>query len=57
LIAAGALSRVGKTLLVVGKGYGRFLAKRAACVDSFQSNNPRMRTDGDSFAEPPLSVA
>jgi hypothetical protein len=35
LIAARALSRVGRDLVVLGEGYGRWLAKRTAKVEGF----------------------
>jgi hypothetical protein len=51
LTAAGALSRSGKTLIVLGRGYARWLANRVAYVAEFESNNPAMRsTDAGSAA-------
>jgi hypothetical protein len=35
LIAARALSRVGRDLVVLGEGYARWLAKRVAKVEGF----------------------
>jgi hypothetical protein len=43
LIAAGALARTGKALIVLGRGYARWLSQRAAGVEDFESNNPAMR--------------
>jgi hypothetical protein len=42
LIAEGALTRAGKTLIVLGRGYSKWLAKRAAHVADFESNNPNL---------------
>jgi hypothetical protein len=42
LLAEGALSRVGKRVVVLGKGYQRFLEKRIAEVSGFTSNNPEI---------------
>jgi hypothetical protein len=39
----GALSRVGKTLVVNGHGYAAWLDQRASHVASYLSNNPDMR--------------
>lgn len=44
LMEEGALARAGKSLIVIGRGYGRWLAKRAAHVPGYVSNNPRMRS-------------
>jgi hypothetical protein len=46
LVAEGALSRAGKTIIVLGKGYSRWLSKRTSHVHSFQSNNPEIRRSG-----------
>ena len=46
LMRYGALSRTGKTLVVIGKGYTAWLEQRAAHVPGFVSNNTRMRADG-----------
>ena len=49
LMRCGALARVGKTLVILGKGYSAFLNQRAAHVPGYISNNPRMRaSDADS---------
>lgn len=40
LIECGALTRVGKSLVVLGPGYARFLRKHIGDVDDFQSNLP-----------------
>jgi cobyric acid synthase len=36
----GALSRSGKSLIVIGRGYHRWLTRRAANVADYESNNP-----------------
>ena len=43
LMQYGALSRVGKTLVVNGRGYAAWLDQRASHVASYLSNNPDMR--------------
>lgn len=43
LIAEGALSRVGKKIVILGKGYSRWLARRADRVGQFDSNLPHLR--------------
>lgn len=35
LLAEGALTRVGRDLVVIGAGYAKFLAKRAASVANY----------------------
>ncbi len=52
LVANGALSRMGKTLVILGKGYARWLDSRVAQVGEFQSNNPRLgsKTAADQAA-------
>lgn len=51
LLAAGALTRSGKALVVLGRGYARWLAQRMPRVAEFESNNPAMRAaDGRSDA-------
>ena len=42
-LVAGALSRTGKLLIVLGKGYARWLDSRMAQVGEFESNNPKLR--------------
>jgi len=42
----GALSRAGRTLIVIGRGYAAWLEQRAAHVPGYVSNNPRMRAAG-----------
>jgi len=42
LLEAGALSRAGKTLIILGKGYGRWLDRRITKVGEFASNNPNI---------------
>lgn len=44
LLEEGALARAGKSLIVLARGYERWLAKRAAHVPGYVSNNPRMRS-------------
>lgn len=44
LVAAGALARSGKTLIVLARGYERWLISRAGFVREFESNNPRLRS-------------
>ena len=46
LMRCGALARVGKTLVILGKGYSSWLSQRAAHVPGYISNNPRMRSSG-----------
>jgi len=43
LMRHGALSRAGRTLVVLGTGYARWLEQRAANVPGFQANNPSFR--------------
>lgn len=43
LMQYGALSRAGRTLIVIGRGYAAWLEQRAAHVSGYVSNNPRMR--------------
>jgi hypothetical protein len=43
LIECGAISRVGKKIIVFGAGYTRWLARRTSRVKEFTSNNPAMR--------------
>lgn len=45
LIAEGALSRVGKKIVILGKGYTRWLARQADRVAQFDSNLPHLRRD------------
>ena len=46
LIAEGALTRVGKRVVILGNGYSRWLARRADRVDRFNSNLPHRRRGG-----------
>ena len=46
LIASGALARTGKTLVVIARGYSKWLDKRVAHVTSFESNNPHLHEQG-----------
>jgi hypothetical protein len=54
LIAAGALSRVGYRVIVIGGGYTRWLESRAPAVSAYTSNNPnigtRRGTEGEAAA-------
>lgn len=43
LVAATALGRVGKSLVIIGPRYVRWLEKKSLAVGDFESNNPRMR--------------
>ena len=43
LIAEGALSRVGKRVVILGQGYSRWLTRRADRVTEFDSNLPHLR--------------
>jgi hypothetical protein len=43
LVAEGALTRVGKRVVILGKGYSRFLARRADRLGQFESNLPHLR--------------
>ena len=43
LVEAGALVRMGHELVVIGTGYSRWLARQAARVHGYQSNNPDLR--------------
>jgi len=50
LIAAGALARGGKGLIVLGRGYTRWLERRAAYVREYTSNNPLIRATDEGGA-------
>jgi hypothetical protein len=43
LIDARALTRIGKTLVILGAGYTRWLEQRAQHVAEFTSNNPGLK--------------
>jgi hypothetical protein len=43
LIEAGALTRVGKTLIFMGAAYTRWLERRSRHVAEFASNNPALK--------------
>jgi hypothetical protein len=43
LVAEGALSRVGKKIVILGRGYSRWLARRADRVGQYDSNLPHLR--------------
>jgi len=43
MLQAGALARVGRSLIVIGERYGRFLEKRAARVPDFEIAANRKR--------------
>jgi hypothetical protein len=51
LVAEGALTRLGRDLIVIGNGYARFLTKRAARVLEFESNNPAMRKPAEPLTD------
>jgi hypothetical protein len=42
LIAAGALTRIGYKIVIMGAGYSRWLESRALQVDEYKSNNPQI---------------
>ena len=46
LLAAGALVRVGRELVVLGEPYARWLQAQAANVPGFESNANRSRSGG-----------
>jgi hypothetical protein len=46
LMAEGALSRVGKSLVILGAGYARFLQRQACRVTEYESNNPTLTAGG-----------
>lgn len=50
LIAAGALARGGKGLIVLGRGYTRWLERHAAYVREYTSNNPLIRATDEGGA-------
>lgn len=50
LMAENALSRVGKRLVILERGYTRWLARRADRVAEFDSNLPRLRKDASTEA-------
>lgn len=43
LIAEGALARVGKTRIVIGHPYSRWLERRTTRFAEYQGNNPAIR--------------
>lgn len=45
LMAEGALSRVGKRLVILGRGYSRWLSRQSDRVTRFDSNLPHLRQD------------
>lgn len=51
LMEAGALSRSGKTLIVLGRGYARWLSRRVVNVADFESNNPNLRSGDPEFVK------
>jgi len=57
LIAAGALTRVGKTLVFIGAPYTRWLERRARHVVEFTSNNPGLKRTGAGRAARPTASA
>jgi hypothetical protein len=48
LMAEGALSRVGKRLVILERGYSRWLARQADRVSRFDSNLPQLRSRRDT---------
>ena len=44
LVEVGALARSGKTLIILGRGYARWLDGRKVHVRDWDSNNPAMRS-------------
>ena len=51
LVAAGALSRVGKTIIFLGTPYSQWLARRADRVVEFAGNNPNIAQHGTASAK------
>lgn len=43
LMAEGALSRIGRRLVILERGYSRWLARQADRVTRFESNLPQLR--------------
>lgn len=43
LMAEGALSRIGKRVVILGRGYARWLSRQADRVGEFESNLPHLR--------------
>lgn len=43
LVAEGAITRIGKRVVVLGSGYSRWLARGATRVDGYASNLPHLR--------------
>ena len=43
LVEHGALTRIGKTLVILGAGYTRWLEQRSHHVAEFTSNNPGLK--------------
>jgi hypothetical protein len=57
LLACGALTRIGRELVVIGEGYARFLARQVDKVPGFVPSNPPPRGDHDKSAAPPTEVS
>jgi hypothetical protein len=45
LVAAGALTRIGRDLVVLGAGYSAWLAKQSSKVDGFEIAPNRVREE------------
>jgi hypothetical protein len=43
LIAAGAISRIRKTIVIIGQPYVRWVERRVTRVADYQGNNPAIR--------------
>jgi hypothetical protein len=43
LIAAGAISRIGKMKVIIGQPYVRWLERRVTRIADYQGNNPAIR--------------
>jgi hypothetical protein len=50
LVAAGALSRIGKNIVVMGAPYTRWIESRIDQVIDFKSNNPAIGTRRDTVS-------
>lgn len=46
LIAAGAISRIGKAIVIIGQPYVRLVERRVTRVADYQGNNPAIRKTG-----------
>jgi hypothetical protein len=57
LMAEGALTRVGKRVVILGRGYKRWLARRADRVTEFDSNLPHLRRSAETARVGPPTEA